>query len=81
MSLFMDQTRNEFSRHEAFVSLSGEDLDMPIDNTAHTALHWAATLARLPLLRALINSGASIYRVNNAGETALMRACAVTNNY
>ncbi|OBT94573.1 transcriptional regulator swi6 [Pseudogymnoascus verrucosus] len=80
MSLFMDQTRNEFSRHEAFVSLSGEDLDMPIDNTAHTALHWAATLARLPLLRALINSGASIYRVNNAGETALMRACAVTNN-
>lgn len=80
MSLFMDPSRTDFNRHEAFLSLSGEDLDMPIDNTAHTALHWAATLARLPLLRALISSGASIYRVNGGGETALMRACAVTNN-
>lgn len=81
MSLFMeDQTRTDFTKHEAFLTLSGEDLDMPIDQTAHTALHWAATLARLPLLRALISSGASIYRVNGGGETALMRACLVTNN-
>lgn len=81
MSLFMeDQTRTDFTNHEAFLTLSGEDLDMPVDNTAHTALHWAATLARLPLLKALIASGASIYRVNGGGETALMRACLVTNN-
>jgi regulatory protein SWI6 len=80
MSLFMDPSRTDFTRHEAFMTLTGEDLDMPIDNTAHTALHWAATLARMPLLRALIASGASIYRVNGGGETALMRACVVTNN-
>lgn len=80
MTLFMDSSRTDFTNHDAFLTLSGEDLDMPIDNTAHTALHWAATLARLPLLKALIHSGASIYRVNGGGETALMRACVVTNN-
>jgi len=80
MSLFMNPSQTDFTNHEAFLTLSAEDLDMPIDNTAHTALHWAATLARMPLLRALIASGASIYRVNGAGETPLMRACVVTNN-
>jgi regulatory protein SWI6 len=80
MSLFMDPSRTDFTGHDAFLTLSSEELDMPIDNTAHTALHCAATLARLPLLKALISSGASIYRVNGGGETALMRACVVTNN-
>lgn len=80
MSLFMDPSRMDFTNHDAFITLGGEDLDMPIDNTSHTALHWAATLARMPLLRTLIASGANIYRVNGSGETALMRACVVTNN-
>lgn len=80
MSLFTDPSRTNFTNHEAFTSLSGQDLDMPIDNSLHTALHWAATLARMPLLKALIRNGASIFRVNGGGETALMRACVVTNN-
>jgi regulatory protein SWI6 len=80
MSLFIDPSRTDFETHEVFATMQGAELDVPIDNTAHTALHWAATLSRLPLLRALIKAGASIYRVNGAGETALMRACAVTNN-
>jgi len=80
MSLFTDPLRVGFANHDAFRNLSAYDLDMPIDNTAHTALHWAATLARLPLLKTLISHGASIFRVNRGGETALMRACAVTNN-
>jgi regulatory protein SWI6 len=80
MSLFMNPSQSDFTNHEAFLTLSREDLDIPVDNTAHTALHWAATLARMPLLRALIASGASIFRVNGGGETPLMRACIVTNN-
>lgn len=80
MSLFMNPSQTDFTHHETFLTLSADDLDMPIDNTAHTALHWAATLARMPLLRALIDNGASIYRVNGGGETPLMRACVVTNN-
>ncbi|KZF23354.1 hypothetical protein L228DRAFT_260194 [Xylona heveae TC161] len=79
-SLFLDPSQTDFSTHPAFLHLSGEDLDLPLDSTAHTALHWAATLARLPLLKALISKGASIYRTNGGGETALIRACVVTNN-
>jgi ankyrin repeat protein len=70
----------DYRDHNAFLALSPEDLDMPIDNSANTALHWAATLARLPLLKTLIARGASIFRVNRSGESALIRACVVTNN-
>ncbi|KAH8809014.1 hypothetical protein F5884DRAFT_677166 [Xylogone sp. PMI_703] len=80
MSLFMDPSRTDFSNHEVFRTLSPQDLDMPIDPSAHTALHWASTLARLSLVKTLIAHGASIFRVNRGGETALMRACVVTNN-
>ena len=79
-SLFLDPTQTDFSNHPALLRLSGEDLDIPIDQTAHTALHWAATLARISLLRALIEKGASIYRLNGGGETALIRAALTTNN-
>ena len=79
-SLFFDSSVMDFSDHAALVRLSGEELDIPIDNTGHTALHWAATLARTSLARALVQKGASIYRVNNGGETALIRAALTTNN-
>ena len=79
-SLFFDQSQTDFSNHPALTRLSGEDLDIPIDPTAHTALHWAATLARTSLLRALINRGANPYRLNTGGETALIRAALTTNN-
>lgn len=79
-SLFLDPSQTDFSKHPGLLHLSGEDLDIPIDATAHTALHWAATLARTSLLRALIAKGASIFRVNGGGETALIRAALTTNN-
>lgn len=82
MGLFLpaNADANEQSQYEVLHNLSPSDLDSPIDASSHTALHWAATLARIPLLRALIPAGASPYRVNASGETALMRASAVTNN-
>lgn len=79
-SLFIDSTREDPSYVPNLDGLSGEDLDIPIDGTGHTALHWAATLAKPALMRALIAKGASIFRVNTGGETALMRAALVTNN-
>ena len=79
-SLFLDSSQTDFSKHPALLTLSGEDLDIPLDATAHTALHWAATLARTSLLRALISKGASIFRLNGGGETALIRAALTTNN-
>jgi regulatory protein SWI6 len=80
MGLFMVSNIKDYSKQEALQNLSSLDLDSPIDTSNHTALHWAATLARIPLLRALISAGADPFRVNGVGETALMRACQVTNN-
>ncbi|PFH57490.1 hypothetical protein XA68_15003 [Ophiocordyceps unilateralis] len=80
MGLFMDSDASDTSKHDMLRTLTPAELDVPIDPQSHTALHWAATLARMPLLRALIAAGASPYRVNASGETALMRACLVTNS-
>lgn len=80
MGLFMDSNASDASKHDMLRTMTPAELDVPIDPQSHTALHWAATLARMPLLRALIAAGASPYRVNASGETALMRACLVTNS-
>ncbi|KAH8678846.1 hypothetical protein BGZ60DRAFT_401990 [Tricladium varicosporioides] len=81
LSLFTDPSRGDFSSHAVFTKLTPQDLDTPIDKSANTAIMWAATLARLPLVKQLIAHGASIYRVNSDGETALMRCVKVTNNF
>jgi regulatory protein SWI6 len=80
LDLFADLTRTDFSNHPAITQLSGADLDIPLDQTANTALHWAATLARVPLMRVLLAKGANIFRGNIAGETPLMSAVMVNNN-
>jgi ankyrin repeat protein len=80
MSLFMDPTGPDETNRNGLRNMIPQELDAPIDSQSHTALHWAATLSRMPLLRALIEAGASPFRVNEAGETALMRACIVTNS-
>jgi regulatory protein SWI6 len=82
MSLFMDGIGDAelHAKHEQLRKMTPQELDMPIDTQSHTALHWAATLSRMPLLTLLIRSGASAFRVNASGETALMRACVVTNS-
>jgi ankyrin repeat protein len=80
MTLFAESPESDFSNHEALRTLSPQDLDMPVDGSSNTALIWAATLARIPLLKALVAAGASPNRVNHQGETALMRSCLVTNN-
>ncbi|KAF5093808.1 hypothetical protein D0Z03_002283 [Geotrichum reessii] len=60
--------------------LESVDLDVPIDDLQHTALHWASVLARISLVKDLIKYGANILRGNYAGETGLIRAVLVTNN-
>ena len=81
MALFMESTGADQPRYDVLRRMTPGELDMPIDAQSHTALHWAATLSRMPLLRALISSGANPFRVNAVGETALMRACLVTNSH
>jgi regulatory protein SWI6 len=78
--LFADQSRTDFTNHPAILHLSGADLDMPIDNSSNTALHWAATLARVSLMRLLVSKGANMFRGNAAGQTPLMSAVSVNNS-
>lgn len=80
MTLFLDKRMKDFSSHPALIQLSGEDLEIPLDEYQNSALHWAAMLARLPLLHALVEKGVNIYRLNAAGETALQKAVGTRNN-
>lgn len=63
----------------AVASLSGPELDTPLDKSANTAVHWAATLGRVGLVSLLIGRGSDMYRGNIAGHTPLMAAVAVSN--
>lgn len=81
MTLFLDKRVKDFSNHPAFLNLSSEDLEIPLDEYYNTALHWAAMLARMPLVHSLISKGVSIFRLNAAGETALQKAVGTRNNY
>lgn len=80
MTLFLDKRTKDFSNHPAFAQLSGEDLEIPLDEYRNSALHWAAMLARLPLVHALVDRGFSIFRLNLAGQSALQKAVGTRNN-
>ncbi|KAK5101665.1 transcriptional regulator swi6 [Lithohypha guttulata] len=80
LDLFMDPNRSDFEDHPAFLTLSGEEFEVPIDTSCNTALHWAATLARIPLVKKLMDKGFNIRRTNSGGETALIAACQARNN-
>ncbi len=57
------------------------DPDLPLDETFHTALHWASALARLPLVEFLLDFGSDGNRGNLNGETPLIKSVLVTNNH
>lgn len=52
-----------------------------IDSEKHTALHWAASMGDVDVIRQLKRFGASLDVVNVKGETPLMRAVYFTNCY
>lgn len=57
------------------------DPNVVIDDDGHTALHWACAMGRIKIIKLLLACGADIFRANNAGQTALMRAVMFTNNH
>ncbi|KAK7885092.1 transcriptional regulator swi6 [Exophiala xenobiotica] len=80
LDLFIDPHRTDFEDHAAFLRLSGEEFEFPIDGSCNTVLHWAATLARIPLVQKLLQKGFNMRRANSGGETALIAACQARNN-
>ncbi|KAJ2681502.1 transcriptional regulator swi6 [Coemansia sp. RSA 1285] len=61
--------------------LSKVNVDLVIDDQGHTAVHWAAALARIQVLDLLLYRDADARLLNYEGESALVRAVQVTNNY
>lgn len=57
------------------------DINVIIDDEGHTSLHWAAAMARIKVVKLMIDHGADMYRVNYKGQTALMRSVLFTNNF
>lgn len=57
------------------------DIDIVLDDSGHTALHLAASMARHQTVQALIANGADVHRGNYNGETPLVRATLATANY
>ncbi|CAG8484628.1 8495_t:CDS:2 [Diversispora eburnea] len=82
MAIFLNEDPNQLPDLLSNPS-SPEDIDYDsvIDDHGHTALHWAASLARLQVMELLLTRGANVKQVNNEGESALIRAILVSNNY
>lgn len=80
LDLFSVNDQTNIASHPVFKSLSGEDLEWPLDDTGNSAMHWASTLGRVSLVKALLARGANLYRGNDAGESVLARACTARNN-
>lgn len=57
------------------------NVNRPIDDQAHTALHWGAAMGDIDIVRFFIERGASLSARNSRGETPLIRAVLFTNNY
>ncbi|KAF9534991.1 transcription factor [Crepidotus variabilis] len=57
------------------------DPNMAIDDDGHTPLHWACAMGRIRIVKLLLTAGADIFKVNKAGQTALMRSVMFANNY
>jgi len=54
------------------------DYDILLDEQGHTALHLAASMARLQTVEALVDAGSDVNRGNYNGETPLIRSCLAT---
>jgi len=82
MSMFLNEDGN--SVPEILTSSeppSDLDIDLIIDDQGHTSLHWASALAKIPILQHLLRRAADTKRLNFNGESALIRAILVTNNF
>eukprot|EP00833_Pecoramyces_ruminatium_P017199 jgi/Orpsp1_1/1191231/evm.model.d7180000084263.1 len=81
MEMFLNDDQTAIPDILTTSKLNADDINMVIDDQGHTALHWSSTLARINILKLLIEKGADIKSKNIYGETALIRSVLSTHNY
>ena len=86
--LWADELLDYFMLHESDDSFRappepppGIDVNRQIDEKGHTALHWAAAMGDIGVVKDLINRNARIAQAAHNGDTPLMRAVMFTNNF
>ena len=57
------------------------EVDRPIDNEGHTALHWACAMGDIDVVKGLLARNANPRAPNIRGETPLIRASIFANGY
>ncbi len=57
------------------------EVDRPIDDQGHTALHWGAAMGDIQVVKHFLGRRARSGARNSRGETPLIRAVLFTNNY
>jgi transcription factor MBP1 len=57
------------------------DINAPIDDEGHSALHWAAAMGRLSVVRILCDRHADLFQANHEDQIPLVRSIMFTNNY
>ncbi|KAL8708060.1 MAG: hypothetical protein Q9220_006992 [cf. Caloplaca sp. 1 TL-2023] len=81
LDYFMLSESDRFYRLEPPQPPDGFEVNRPIDDQGHTALHWGAAMGDITTMRMFINRRARIAPPNVRGETPLIRAVLFTNNY
>ncbi|KAI9209314.1 uncharacterized protein BJ171DRAFT_113144 [Polychytrium aggregatum] len=56
-------------------------VDMVLDHSGNTALHWAAALGRQSIVAALVECGANVALKNENGQTPLLKATSMESCY
>lgn len=82
MSIFVDDDPQKIPQFlKNFQPKANFNINIVIDEQGHTALHWAAALARTLTVELLLSKGANMSCTSYEGETPLMRSVMVTNSF
>lgn len=76
-----NNSKDNNNNNEEVILPPADRLNTSLDDEGNTPLHWLSSVAHVSLVRKLVNGGADPCIGCNRGETPLMRAVSVANNY
>ena len=75
----LHDAESQYSNHRPPTPPEPFQVDKPIDSQGHTALHWAAAMGEIEIVKDLLDRGAHKDVRNLRGETPLIRASLFAN--